>query len=423
MTFALVDCNNFYASCERVFNPKLAGTPVVVLSNNDGCVVARSAEAKALGVPMGAPWFKIREEFERQGGRALSSNYALYADMSNRVMTLLARFSPAQEIYSIDECFLGLDGFNDIDRRAHTIRRVIKRWTGLPVCVGIAPTKTLAKLANHVAKKRPEFGGVCNLMKMNDDELLALVGSIEVGEVWGVGPRITRKLEELGITTVAELRASSTQHIRTTFSVVLERTVLELRGISCIALEEVAPPKQQIMVSRSFGQPVLELPALSEAVAHFVTRAAEKLRSQRSCAALLTVFIRTSPFREKDAQYSRSATVPLATASDSTLELTQAALAILKRIYKPGFNYAKAGVLLSELVEKSLIPKDLFSDDPACPTRTATLMQAFDNINKRFGRGTLTTAAAARKGNWTMRQDNRSPHYTTRWADIIRVRA
>lgn len=375
-----------------------------------------------MGIKMGVPWFKIAEDFQRQGGVARSSNYALYADLSNRVMSLLARFSPDQEVYSIDECFLGLDGFNDIDRRARTIRRVIRRWVGLPVCVGIGPTKTLAKLANHVAKRRGEFEGVCNLSAMNADELDHLVGDIDVGEVWGVGPRLARRLEEMGICTVGQLRDADPTMVRSEFSVVLERTVRELRGVQCIELEDVAPAKQQIMVSRSFGMPVCALDELQEAVAHFVARAAEKLRGQGSCASLVMVFIRTSPFRAQDAQYSRSVTVPLGQASDDTLVLTRAALEGLRAIYRDGFNYAKAGVLLAELIEREQVPADLFGFDGVVPARSAALMGALDAINQRYGRGALTTGAAVRRGGWVMRQTRKSPSYTTCWHDLIRVR-
>jgi len=420
MTFALIDCNNFYASCERVFNPSLAGHPVVVLSNNDGCVVARSAEAKALGIPMGAPYFKIERDFRRSGGVALSSNYPLYADMSNRVMSLLAGFSPNQEVYSIDECFLGMTGFHELTSIGQDIRQKVKQWTGLPVCVGFGPSKTLAKLTNHVAKKRPEWNGVCDLTALSPREQDALIGGLDVSEVWGVGRRIAARLQAMGITTVRQLRDADPAHIRRAFSVVLERTVLELQGTSCLALEEIAPAKQQIMVSRSFGQPVYELADLENAVGSFVDRAAEKLRSQNSCAGAVMVFAQTSPFRDTP-QYGRSITVPNSTATDDTLHLTSAATAGLKSIYRDRFAYSKAGVMLIELIDRELVPRDLFSCDEQ-RGKSAALMAALDKVNARFGRGALTTGAAAAGEIWRMRQDRKSPSYTTSWDDLIRIK-
>lgn len=420
MTIALIDVNNFYASCERVFNPALAGRPVVVLSNNDGCVVARSAEAKALGIPMGAPFFKIEKEFRRCGGVALSSNYPLYADMSNRVMSILTDFSPDQEVYSIDECFLGMAGFRDLTSIGQNIRRKVKRWTGLPVCVGFAPTKTLAKLANHIAKKRPEWHGVCDLTALSPSEQDGLIGGVDVAEVWGVGRRIGARLASMGITTVRQLRDANPARIRRAFSVVLERTVVELQGTPCLTLEDVTPPKKQIMVSRSFGNSVYALQDLEHAVGAFVSRAAEKLRGQNSCAGSILVFAQTSPFRDEP-QYARSLTVPIATATDDTLMLTHAALTGLAALYRHGFAYAKAGVLLSELVERERVPQDLFMREQQ-RGKSAALMATLDKVNARFGRGTLKTGTASAQGIWRMRQRKKSPCYSTRWDDLIRVK-
>lgn len=419
--YALVDVNNFYASCETVFNPKLANRPVVVLSNNDGCVVARSKEAKAMGIPMGAPYFQVREALQKANGVALSSNYALYADQSNRVMAILSRFSPAQEIYSIDESFLGMAGQHDFTRIGQDIRHTVRQWTGLPVCVGFGASKTLAKLANHVAKKNPSWDGVCDLTTLSPEEQDGLVGGIKVGEVWGVGRRIETRLGEMGITTVRQLREADLSRMRKAFSVVLERTVMELRGVPCLELEDVVPAKKQIMVSRSFGDTVCDVEDLQQAVASFTARAAEKLRSQTSCAGAIMVFIHTSPFRQQDAQYSRCLTVPMAVATDDTLVLTRAALMALKAMFRPGFNYSKAGVMLSELVDRDRVPMDLFGYDQA-PEKSAALMAALDKVNGKFGRGTLTTGVAAKAGNWRMRQGNRSPCYTTRWEDLICIR-
>jgi len=304
-SIALIDVNNFYVSCERVFNPKLEGRPVVVLSNNDGCAVARSNEVKALGVKMGQPWFQLKDLAKKHGIIAYSSNYALYADMSNRVMSILSMFSPEQEIYSIDECFLDLTGFK---RHSHTgygqkIRKRIKQWTGLPVCVGIGSTKTLAKLANHIAKKNLEFNGVCDLNSLSPQQQEDWFSKIEVGEIWGVGRRLAPKLHEIGIKTVWDLQTASPSQLRARFSVVMEKIIREINGTSCIELEEINPPKKQIVSSRSFGIPVSDLASLEESVSLYISRATEKLRRQQSYAGSVHVSIRTSPFNEKEPYY------------------------------------------------------------------------------------------------------------------------
>lgn len=417
--FALVDCNNFYASCEKLFAPKLATRPVVVLSNNDGCVVARSAEAKALGIAMGVPWFKIAEQAQQQGVIALSSNYALYADMSNRVIETLSDFTPELEVYSIDESFLDLGGFAHLDLVAYgqRIRQRVAHWIGLPVCVGIAPTKTLAKLANHFAKKRPIFDGVCHLERLEEATRRQLFSETAVSEAWGVGGRITVRLAELGIETVEGLRTADPEWIRQHFSVVLERTVRELNGTACLELETVAPPKKQIMASRSFGGAVFHLVELREAIAHHISRAAEKLRAQGHEAGAVTVMIRTNPFKLTEAQYQRTVTVPLASPSADTLDLVAVASAVLERIYRPGFAYHKAGVMLSELQPAGARQSDLF-DDPEQNARRQSAMQAMDAVNKKWGRGTLRAAAVGRTQAWQMRRERLSPAYTTSWAEL-----
>ena len=322
--FALVDCNNFYASCEKLFDPTLTHRPVVVLSNNDGCVVARSAEVKALGIAMGVPWFKIQEQARQYGIVAFSSNYALYADISNRVVEVLSQFSPHLEVYSIDESFLDLSGFAHQELTAYgvSIRQRVWDWLGMPVCVGIAPTKTLAKLANHCAKKNlAGKNGVCDFTTLSPGTLSELLSGIEVGEVWGIGRRISARLAEMGVRTVRDLRDADAETIRTRFSVVTERTVRELRGISCLDLETMVPDKQQIMSSRSFGHYVYDLKELEEAVATYIGRAAEKLRRQGSLAGALMVTIRTNPFSEREAQYQKALTIalPEATADSRVL--------------------------------------------------------------------------------------------------------
>lgn len=417
MSFALVDGNNFYVSCERVFNPKLVGRPVIVLSNNDGCVVSRSDEAKALGVKMGTPWFQLRTLARQHGIVALSSNYALYADMSSRMMAVLAAFSPAQEVYSIDECFLGWEGFPLAERLrlGQALRQRILQWLGLPVCVGIGATKTLAKLANHCAKRKlAGSDGVCDFAALPPAGLNALFSDIPVGEVWGVGPRLAGQLSALGIASVEALRRADAALLRRRFSVVLERIQRELNGIPCLTLEEVVPNKQQIVSSRSFGQYVSELALLREAVAHHVAVAAERLRSQGSCAGRVEVFIRTNPHKDAP-QYHGALAVPLPAPSDDTLRLTRAALWLLERLYRPGYLYQKAGVALLDLSPATTRPQDLF----AAPRDNARLMQAMDRINAIWGRGTLRSAAAGRgDAPWQMKRARLSPAYTTSWEQL-----
>lgn len=416
MTLALIDANNFYVSCERVFNSKLEGRPVVVLSNNDGCAVARSNEVKALGVKMGTPWFKMRDLAAQHGIVALSSNYALYADLSNRVMSILAQYSPDQETYSIDECFLGLDGFSHLDlvEYGKEIRQKVRQWTGIPVCVGIAETKTLAKLANHCAKKNLSGSdGVCDFNRISPAELSRLFSRIEVGKVWGVGRQLTRKLDDRGIATVEDLRCADAHTLRREFSVVLERTVRELNGIACMELEEVAPNKQQIMSSHSFGSYVYDLPTLKEAVASYIAIAAEKLRGQGSQAGMVQVYIRTNPHKDAP-QYQRGLTIPLPEATDDTLRLTRAALWGLRRIYRKGFAYQKAGVRLINLTDAANAQMGLFSTDKD----NRKLMHVMDRINAIWGRGTLRSAAEGVEKGWKMKRERMSPCYTTNWKQV-----
>jgi DNA polymerase V len=421
---ALIDCNNFYVSCERAFNPRLIGRPVVVLSNNDGCVVARSNEVKALGVRMGVPWFQLKDLAKKHDIIALSSNYALYADMSNRVMSLLSAFSPSQEVYSIDECFLDLTGLEHLGLTAYgqEFRETIQRHVGLPVCVGIAPTKTLAKMANHVAKKRPEYFGVCDFTKFDNATLDQLLDQIEVGEVWGVGPRITPRLQDMGIKTVLNLKKAPRGKIRQRFSVVMERTVAELNGESCIELEEVAPPKQQIMSSRSFGVPVFELAELEQSVASYTARAAVKLRNQASLAGAVQVHIRTSPFKDKEPQYSQGVTVPLPFPTSDSRTLVAAALTALKRIFRPGFAYAKSGIMLMNLIPEERREMTLF-DDPVQLGRSDALMGVMDRINRNFGKGAIRLFGEGAEQRWKMRTGNKSPNYTTRISDLVVAKA
>lgn len=412
---ALVDCNNFYVSCERVFNPRLAGRPVVVLSNNDGCAVSRSDEAKALGIRMGSPWFKLKD---LPGLVGCSSNYALYADMSNRVMTILAGFSAGQEVYSIDECFLDLTGVpcGDLPQYGRQIRERVRLWAGLPVCVGFATTKTLAKLANHIAKKNPGFGGVCDLTAMDDPARADWFSRMEVGEVWGVGRRLTPRLAELGIRTVQDLKQADPAMLRSRFSVLMEKTNWELNGQVCLEMEEISPPKKQIMCSRSFGLPVTDLQGLEEAVSLYAERAAEKLRLGKSCAGSVQVSIQTSPFNPAVPFYGNSTRVSLSVPSDDTMQITRAALLGLGCIYRAGLRYQKAGVLLSELVPASSVQQDLFAGK--ADGRSKVLMGLLDRINRHMGRGTLHSARQGFTQPWRMKQEHKSPGYTTRWDEL-----
>lgn len=416
---ALVDVNNFYVSCERVFNPKLAGKPVVVLSNNDGCAVARSNEVKALDISMGAPWFKLKDLARQYGIIGLSSNYALYADMSNRVMSILREFSPDQEVYSIDESFLDLTSFakRDLMQYGQLMRKRILKWTGLPVCVGIGATKTLAKLANHCAKKRPVFNGVCNLNAMQPDELDQLLSEIAIGEIWGVGRQLAPKLEALGFKSVLDLKRASPEILRRQFSVVMKKTISELNGTVCIDLEDAPHAKKQILSSRSFGMPVRDYNSLAESITLYICQASEKLRRQQSLAGSVYVYIRTSPFKPDDPFYSNGMTVPLPSPTDDSRQLVNVALWALKQLYRPHYNYAKAGVMLSELVPITGAQIDMFTKMEASPKSDA-LMKAMDSINRKLGRESIKLASEGFRRPWKMRQENKSPAYTTNWDDV-----
>ena len=420
MPIALIDCNNFYISCERAFNPKLEGKPVVVLSNNDGCAVARSNEVKALGVKMAEPWFKMEKLAKQHGIIALSRNYALYGDLSARVMSILSTFSPKQEIYSIDECFLNLDGFDPQTLVAYgqTMRRTIKQYVGIPVCVGIAETKTLAKLANHCAKKRfAGRDGVCDFGRYSDMQLSRLFATIPVGDIWGIGRKISESLIAMKIETVEDLRTANQTRMRQQFSIVVERTVKELNGISCIELDGSGTPRQQIMVSRSFGQEVSNFDDLAESVAYFASTAAEKLRKDGSVASSLCVFIHTNPYKEKSPQYQRSLVVPLGEPTCDTVNLVNASVRGLRAIYLNGYSYKKSGVQLMGLQPKDSVQASLF-DDTAEQDKSHKLMTLMDAVNQRMGKGSMTIAASGTKQRWSMRRDSKSPNYTTDWDEL-----
>ena len=419
--FALVDCNNFYASCEKLFRPDLKDTPVVVLSNNDGCVVARSREAKLLGIKMGVPVFQIKAEMQRHGILAFSSNYALYADLSSRVMRTLEEMAPRVEVYSIDEAFLDLTGIESVISLVEfgqQVRERIGHWIGITVCVGIAPTKTLAKLANHAAKKYPATQGVVDLT--NPDRQRRLLALVPVDDVWGVGRRLSKRLNALGITTALDLANASPRAIRDQFSVVLERTVRELNGESCIELEEIPPTKKQIVCSRSFGEKVTHFELLREAVCEYATRATEKLRKEQQQAKVMTVFIRTSPFKDNEPQYSNSASGELLIPSCDTRDFIELANHLLKRIWKDGFRYAKAGVMLSDFYDPGMFQPGLF-DDISTRSNSQQLMSVLDTINQS-GAGKVFFAGQGTKKDWSMKREHLSPAYTTRWDQLPRVK-
>lgn len=419
--FALVDCNNFYASCEKLFRPDLKDTPVVVLSNNDGCVVARSREAKSLGIKMGVPVFQIKAEMQRHDILAFSSNYALYADLSSRVMRTLEEMAPRVEVYSIDEAFLDLTGIESaisLVEFGQQVRERIGHWIGITVCVGIAPTKTLAKLANHAAKKYPATQGVVDLT--NPERQRRLLALVPVDDVWGVGKRLSKRLNALGITTALDLANASPRAIRDQFSVVLERTVRELNGESCIELEEIPPTKKQIVCSRSFGVKVTHFELLREAVCEYATRATEKLRKEQQQAKVMTVFIRTSPFKDNEPQYSNSASGELLIPSCDTRDFIELSSHLLKRIWKDGFRYAKAGVMLSDFYDPGMFQPGLF-DDVSTRSNSQQLMSVLDTINQS-GAGKVFFAGQGTKKDWSMKREHLSPAYTTRWDQLPRVR-
>lgn len=419
--YALVDCNSFYANCERVFRPDLKHRPVVVLSNNDGCVIARSAEAKQLGIPMGVPAWRIASLVRQGQVVVFSSNYPLYADMSARVMTTLEQLAPRIEVYSIDEAFLLLTGMAEeyLHSFAVQVRDRIDRYQGLPVCVGIAPSRTLAKLANHAAKQWPATDGVVVLTKKQRQR--KLMSLLPVDAIWGVGKRQRQRLTSLGIESALDLADADPLWIQKRFSVVLARTVHELNGIACLPAEEIPQPRQQIICSRSFGQRIYQLDQIRQAVASHVSRAAERLRDQRMLAGQLSVFIQTGAFDKNGPGYANLASGSFEQPTVDTRCMTAMAWQLLERIWREGHAYAKAGVMLNELcAAQRHFQGDLFAvshkNDPA-------LMQVMDNINRR-GKAKVWFASQGMNpdsAQWAMRQSFRSPAYTTRWSDLLPV--
>ncbi len=422
--FALVDCNNFYASCERVFNPSLRTRPVVVLSNNDGCIIARSEEAKALGIQMGTPVFKCRDLLRRHKVAVFSSNYPLYGDMSSRVMMTLAALAPEIELYSIDEAFLDMSSFGryNLTEYGHHIRRTVRQHTGIPVCVGIAPTKTLAKVANRLAKKNPEYQGVC--MLGGQEAIRFALALTKVEDVWGIGRQLTKLLYAQKIETAADLADAPDPWVRKHLHITGSRVQAELNGKSCLPMELVRPAKQSICTSRSFGKSVTTWEELHRAVATFTGKCPIKLRKEGAAASLLTVFIGTSPFEAKEAQYWGTKTASLPYPTQDSIALQRATQVLLESLFRSGYAYKKAGVIVSELmpIQYSGRTLSLFPEDQPAPNeRDKKLMMVMDGINERYGRGAVRLASENSEG-WKPNQERLSPYYTTRWSDIVTVK-
>lgn len=417
--FALVDCNNFYVSCERVFNPDLNGRPVVVLSNNDGCIIARSNEAKALKIKMGEPAFKIADQLQRKQVAVFSSNYSLYGDLSQRVMSTLDQFTPELEMYSIDEAFLNLAGLPVVwTEYARQIRQTVLKNIGIPVSVGIGPTKVLAKAANHFAKKVPQREGVCVLDgPVQTEEALRM---LPIDAVWGIGRQYAALLKTLNVKTAWEFTRLPDGWVKQKMTIVGLRIKKELEGISCLEMELIPPAKKAICTSRSFGESQTEIEPIREAVATYATRCAAKLRKQHSCAGMLMVFIHTNGFKANEAQYEKNFVYKLPVATNSTMELIRYALFALEAIFQPGYRYKKAGVLVFGIEPEDQVQGSLF--DRVDRSKQAEVMKTLDRINAKYGRDTLKLAVQGSGQRWKLRQEKLSPCYTTRWQDIITVK-
>lgn len=415
--FALVDCNSFYASCEQLFNPKLRNKPVIVLSNNDGCVIARSKEAKQIGIKMGEPVFKIKAVIETYDVAVYSANFALYGDLSRRVTQVLKGFSPNVEIYSIDEAFLDLTGLKELNEYGQTIRARVLKWVGIATCVGIGQTKTLAKVANHLAKKKDQYNGVCVLE--TETEIETALNSFPIEDIWGIGRQYSKLLQKHGITTALQFRNLPPDFVKSRMSVVGLRTQKELKGISCFALEEILPPKKAILTSRSFGQSVTELNDLRQSVAVFAASCAEKLRRQNCSAAVVRVFVHTNPHRADETQYHVGREITLSTPSDLSNEIIKHALIALKAIYRPGLRYKKAGVMVMGIVPNNAVQSSLF--DPLDRTKQKKIAVVLDNINHRYGRSTVRFGVESGKRKWKMRQQTLSKRFTTNFNELLEV--
>lgn len=419
--FALCDANSFYASCEKVFRPDLEGKPIVVLSNNDGCVVAQSKEAKEiLEIYMCRPWHELQDDAERLGVICFSSNYELYGNMSNRFMQTLSQFTFRQEVYSIDESFLDMTGINrDYSKYGLEIKDTVKRWTGLPICVGFGHSKTLAKLANHIAKKQDKFNGVCDLTTMCPTDLDQIMESLPVSKVWGIGSRLELQLNAVGVNNILRLKRADPKRIRDEFGVLLERTINELNGQVMLDMEDRLPEAKQVMSSRSFGARVSDFEELKQAIAYHAGMAAERMRAKGLYTNAVYVFAQNSPF-DKAAFYGKSLTIGLPSPTDNTMQINQAAQWLLKRIFKPGIYYQKAGVMLMGLVPKAGQQGDLF-DYNANHIKKTKLMETMDALNKKYAKGTIKLGGEGLTKDWKMRRNFKSPNYTGNWNELPKL--
>ena len=424
--FALIDCNNFYASCERIFNPLLENKPVIVLSNNDGCCVARSNEAKKLGIKMGEPFFKIKDLVEKNKINVFSSNYELYGDISNRVVNTLFTFSPDVEVYSIDEAFVNLKNLaaKDYTNTGKQIREKILSWTGIPVSVGISPTKTLSKVANEFVKKNKSLNGVLSLIDYSEEEIDNLLRELEVSDIWGIGRQYSKKLREDGINTAYDFKYSNPKYIQKIMTIGGIKTQQELKGISCIPIEYEIPDKKGICSSRSFGKNVTTFNELKEAISTYTTTASEKLRLQNSKCFRITVFIRTNPFRINDKQYSNSCSYNFQEATQYTPDLIKAGISLLNKIYKPGYYYQKAGILLTEIIPQGKDQESLFNLDHLQykNPKKDLVIQKVDEINSLFGNNTLIFGSSGIKKEWKIKSEKRSDRYTTCFKEILTIK-
>ena len=418
-SIALIDCNSFYASCERIFNPKLLGKPIVVLSNNDGCIITRSAEAKALGIKMGEPYFKAKKIIEKNNVKVFSSNYSLYGDISQRVMEILLGFSPEVEIYSIDEAFLNFKGFknNELLTYCKHIRQTIKQWVGIPVSIGVGSTKTLSKIANHLAKKEADYEGICILK--GDEKIEEALNRIEIGDVWGIGRRLSKFLRNYEVRTAKQFAFLDRRWIRKNMGVVGEKIQLELRGVSCLDLELLPSSKKSCCVSRSFSRPIEKIEELQESIANYGSRVAEKIREEGLIAQSMSIFVLTNHFNKKEKQYSSSIKLQLDYPTSDSKLIVKRAVEGIKRIYKEGYRYKKAGIILYELQSSSSV-RGLLDYDRS---RSDSLMRSLDEINYRYGSSTLRLAAEGIRRSWHMRREKVSPCYTTSFDQLMIVKS
>lgn len=415
---ALIDCNNFYASCERVFRPELNNKPVVVLSNNDGCIISRSNEAKEIGIPMGAPAYQWADKLEANRVNVFSSNYALYGDMSQRVMNILSGYTPEIEIYSVDEAFLNLSGI-DVDLKVYgqIIREKVKKWVGIPVSVGIAPTKTLAKLANKISKKFPELNNI-HIIDSEEKRIKALKWA-KVDDIWGIGSQFAKKFEMHGVKTAWDITQCTDAFLKKYFTVTGTRTKKELEGVQCISFDDIPPAKKNIATTRSFGTMQTELSKIQEAVSTFAVVSSEKLRKQKGCAHTIMVFIHTNGFRQDIEQYSRNMVLNFPVATNLSGEISKYATKMAAAIYKPGYQFHKAGVILSDIIPENQVQMNLF--DHVDRKKQKDLYKVVDLINATMGRDTIRLSSQGTDRKWKLKQEKLSKRYTTRWDDLLEI--